>query len=348
MEEPHTNIGPRLDPGSYGIRIQAPVPRPSRPLASARARAGLPQRQEVNLATHSIHLADPDPHPVAKPSRRRGDGPRLVSAALAAAVLVAAVLILGPAGLIPFGLLLVLSTDPDDDNGRRSVILTRRNLGIAAVMALALAWLWLWHVDLTESMLVLIGGALIALPLALQDPAGHAAARRTVAITKRSLVLALWGLVVFVNLTYAYGQSWNMLAAVCLVLPLVLAVTRAWNARRGRLELGLLRHPQRRELRPHLVQALNIWLCCALLAGVVAAGGTHYARIGFSLDGAEFNALLATFAAGLALLAALALRPADASTWPPTRSWHCCRPTSRGSSPRPPARARTPSYSTPH
>ena len=176
------------------------------------------------MATHSIHLADPDPHPAAKPSRRRGDGPRLVIAALAAAVLVAAVLILGPAGLIPFGLLLVLSTDPDEDNGRRSVILTRRNLGVAAVMALALAWMWLWHVDLTESVLVLIGGALIALPLSLQDPAGHAAARRTVAITKRSLVLALWGLVVFVNLTYAYGQSWNMLAAVCLVLPLVLAV----------------------------------------------------------------------------------------------------------------------------
>ena len=261
------------------------------------------------MATHSIHLADPDLHPVAKPSPRRGDGPRLVIAALAAAVLVAALLILGPDGLIPFGLLLVLSTDPDDDNGRRSVILTRRNLGVAAVMALAFAWFWLWHVDLTESMQVLIGGALIALPLALQDPAGHAATRRTVAITKRSLVLALWGLVVFVNLTYAYGQSWNMLAAVCLVLPLVLAATRAWGARRGRLELGLLRHPHRRELRPHLVQALNIWLCCALLAGVVAAGGTHYARIGFSLNGAEFNALLATFAAGLALLAALALVP---------------------------------------
>ena len=126
------------------------------------------------MATHSIGLADPDLQRSPSRYRRRGDGPRLVIAALAAAVLVAAVLVLGLDGLIPFGLLLVFSADPDD-SGRRSVILTRRNLGVAAVMALAFAWFWLWHVDLTESMQVLIGGALIALPLALQDPAGHAA-----------------------------------------------------------------------------------------------------------------------------------------------------------------------------
>ena len=86
------------------------------------------------MATHSIHLADPDLQPVAKPSRRRGDGPRLVIAALAAAVLVAAVLVLGLDGLIPFGLLLAFSTDSDEEETRRSVILTRRNLGLAAAM----------------------------------------------------------------------------------------------------------------------------------------------------------------------------------------------------------------------
>lgn len=127
------------------------------------------------MASPSIYLADPDLQPVARPSPRRGDDPRLVMAALAAAGLVAALLILGPGGLIPFGLLLVLSTDPDDDNGRRSVVLTRRNLGVAVVMALAFAWFWWWQVDLSESMQALIGGALIALPLALQAPADHAA-----------------------------------------------------------------------------------------------------------------------------------------------------------------------------
>ena len=100
-----------------------------------------------------------------------------------------------------------------------------------------------------------------------------------------------------------------MLTAVCVVLPLVLAASRAWGARRGRLELGLLRHPLRREVRPHLVQGLNIWLCCALLGGVLAAGGAHYARIGFSLNAAQFDVVIAAFAAGLVLLAALALVP---------------------------------------
>ena len=67
----------------------------------------------------------------------------------------------------------------------------------------AFAWFWLWHLDLTESTLVLIAGALIALPLALQESAGDAARDRTVAVTKRSLILAIWGLVVFVYLYYA-------------------------------------------------------------------------------------------------------------------------------------------------
>jgi hypothetical protein len=88
-----------------------------------------------------------------------------------------------------------------------------------------------------------------------------------------------------------------------------LAASRAWRARRGRIELGLLRRPLRRELRPHLLQGLNIWLCCGLLGGVVAAGGVHYARIGFSLNAAQFNVVIAAFAAGVVLLAALAVVP---------------------------------------
>ncbi len=99
------------------------------------------------------------------------------------------------------------------------------------------------------------------------------------------------------------------LAAVSVVLPLSLAASRLWNARRGRIELGLLHHPLRREVRAHLVQAVNIWLLCALLAGVLAAGGTHSARIGYTLNAVEFNIMFAAFAAGLVLLAALALVP---------------------------------------
>src|SRR3954463_4580436 len=244
-----------------------------------------------------------------RPARQPGVRRRLVLMVLAVVVFIAALLVLGLDGLIPFGLLLAFSTDSDEEKARRSVILTRRNLGLAAAMVLAFAWFWLWQLELPESMLVVIAGALIALPLALQESARVAARDRTVVVTKRTLILALWGLVVFVFLYYEYGQSFNMLAAVCLVLPLGLAASRAWGARRGRIELGLLRHPLRRELRAHLVQGLNIWVCCGLLGGVLAAGGVHYARTGFSLNSAQMHGLIAAFAAGLVLLAALALVP---------------------------------------
>ena len=256
-------------------------------------------------ALHAEPATPPPAEPVRQPRIRR----RLVLTVLAVVALVAALLDFGLDGLIPFGLLLAFSTDPDEAETRRSVELTPRNLGLAAVISAAFAWFWLWHLDLTESTLVLVGGALIALPLALEDSGSRAASDRTIAVTKRSLILSIWGLVVFVYLYYAYGESLNMLAGVCLVLPLVLAASRVWGARRGRLEFGLLRHPFRREVRPHLAQALNIWLCCALLGGVVAAGGTHYARIWLSLHRTQFDVVIAAFAAGLVLLAALALVP---------------------------------------
>ncbi len=228
---------------------------------------------------------------------------------LAVVVFVAALLVLGLDGLIPFGLLLAFSTDSDDERSRRSISLSRRNLGLAAAMVAAFAWFWLWHLELAESTLLVIGGALMSLPLALEDSNDRAASERTVVVTKRSLTLAIWGLVVFVDLYYAQGQSFNMLTTVCVVVPLVLAASRAWGARRGRIEFGLLRHPLSQELRPHLMQGLNLWLCGALLGGVVAAGGTHFARIWLSLNHAQFLVMLAVFAAGLVLLAALAVVP---------------------------------------
>lgn len=236
-------------------------------------------------------------------------GRRLLLTGLAVVVLVAALLVVGLDGLIPFGLLLAFSADADEEESRRSVVVTPRNLALAVAMSAGLALFWLWHYDLTESMLVVIGGALIALPLALQDSGDHAASDRTIVVTKRSLILSIWGLVVFVYLYYAYGQSLNMLVTVCLVLPLILAASRAWGIRRGRIEFGLLRHPLSRRLRPHVAQALNIWLCCALLGGVLAAGGTHFARIWLSLNDAQFDVMIATLAAGLAVLAALAVVP---------------------------------------
>lgn len=241
---------------------------------------------------------------VIAPGSRR----RLILIALAVVVLVASVFG-GPYGLIPFGLLLAFSADADEEKARRSVIVSRRNLGLALVMAAVFTWFWLWQVDLGVATIVLVGGALIALPLALQETVGQAAGARTVTITQRSLILSISALVVFVALYSMRGENFTMLTAVCVMLPLVLAVSRAWGVRRGRIELGLLRHPWRRDLRPHLVQAINIWLCCALLACLVAVGAAHFARIGYSLNAGQFNLVMAVFAAGLVVLAALAVVP---------------------------------------
>ena len=243
------------------------------------------------------------------PNRRPRVWRRLVLTVLAAVTVVASLLVLGLVGLIPFGLLLAFSIGADDDETGRSVIGTRRNLGLAAAMVAAFVWFWWWHLDLPETVLVVIAGALIALPLALQESAGESGRGRTVVLTRRSLILSIWALVIFVALYYDYGQSFNVLTAVCVVLPAVLVVSRVWSARRGRVELGLLRHPLRRRLRPYLVQGLNIWLCCALLGGVIAAGATHYVRIGFAFNAAQFNVMIIVFASGLVLLAALALVP---------------------------------------
>ena len=125
---------------------------------------------------------------------------------LAVVVFVAAVLVLGLDGLIPFGLLLAFTTGSDDDEASRSVLRTPRNLGLAAAMAAALAVLWLWRLDLPESVVVAAAGALVALPIALQESAVDAARDRTVWVTRRSLILGLWGFVVMVHV-WAAGLS---------------------------------------------------------------------------------------------------------------------------------------------
>ena len=106
-----------------------------------------------------------------RPARQPGARRRLVLTVLAVVVFIAALLDpdLGKFGLIPFGLLLAFSVDSDEPESRRSVILTRRNVGLAAAMVAAFGWFWLWHLDLAESTLVAIAGVLIALPLALQE-----------------------------------------------------------------------------------------------------------------------------------------------------------------------------------
>ena len=91
-----------------------------------------------------LHAEPTSPLP-SEPTRQPRVGRRLVLTVLAVVVLVAAVLVVGLDGLIPFGLLLAFSADSDEEESRRSVVVTPRNLGLAVVMSAAFAWFWLWH-----------------------------------------------------------------------------------------------------------------------------------------------------------------------------------------------------------
>src|SRR5215210_5680768 len=95
--------------------------------------------------------------------------------------------------------------------------------------------------------------------------------RRSIALGKVNLLLALLGLLVLVG-AYWVGFLPEALALLLLVVPLVTAVSRVWHARRGGLEYEFLRHPLRRELRPHLLQCLNHWLFWALVGAAILAG----------------------------------------------------------------------------
>jgi hypothetical protein len=86
---------------------------------------------------------------------------------------------------------------------------------------------------------------------------------RPVALGKVNLLLALLGLILLIG-AYRLGFLPEALALLVLTISLVTLASRAWHARRGGLEYGLLRHPFRRELRPYLLQCLNHWLFWAL------------------------------------------------------------------------------------
>src|SRR5918997_4017023 len=103
---------------------------------------------------------------------------------------------------------------------------------------------------------------------------------RPLVLGKVNLLLALLALAVLA------GAYWmgilvpflpEALALLVLTLSLVTVASRAWHARRGGLEYGLLRHPLRRELRPYLLQCLNLWLFWALFGAAIVAG--TFARV---------------------------------------------------------------------
>src|SRR5215204_6204670 len=116
---------------------------------------------------------------------------------------------------------------------------------------------------------------MVTTPTRTETEKGKKGPSRPVALGKVNLLLALLAVLVLAG-TYWMGILTQFLpealALLVLTLSLVTVASRAWHARRGGLEYGLLRHPFRRELRPHLLQCINYWLFLALFGAAILAG----------------------------------------------------------------------------
>jgi murein DD-endopeptidase MepM/ murein hydrolase activator NlpD len=152
-------------------------------------------------------------------------------------------------------------------------------------------------------------------PTRTETEQGKKGSGRSIALGKVNVLVALLGLLVLAG-AYWINLLPEALALMILTLSLVTAASRAWHARRGGLEYGLLRHPFRWELRPYLLQCLNHWLFLALF-GVAIVAGTFAivpAQVGslFSLplpDRIPYRPLVIALGVGALVMAALALVP---------------------------------------
>jgi hypothetical protein len=138
---------------------------------------------------------------------------------------------------------------------------------------------------------------------------------RPVTLGKVNLLLALLGLLFLIG-AYRLTLLPEALALLVLTVSLVTLVSRAWQARRGGLEYGLLRHPFRRELRPYLLQCLNHWLFWALFGAAILAGTFALVPALVALllslplpDRIPYQPLVISLGAAALVMAALALIP---------------------------------------
>jgi Peptidase family M23 len=138
---------------------------------------------------------------------------------------------------------------------------------------------------------------------------------RPVALGKINLVLAILGLLLLIG-AYRITLLPEALALLILTVSLVTVLSRAWQARRGGLEYGLLRHPFRRELRPYLLQCLNHWLFWALFGAALLAGTFATVPAGVALvlslplpDRIPYQPLVISLGAAALVMAVLALIP---------------------------------------
>jgi murein DD-endopeptidase MepM/ murein hydrolase activator NlpD len=172
--------------------------------------------------------------------------------------------------VLVLGLLMLSTLEADESAPNLAVVISGRNvaLGAAALAAFvplaAGPGLLLGTFDLEIALLLagVLAAVVLGLALAVEAEAGAGPAR----LGKRELVLTVTVLLAFVA-SYHAGDLFLAMVALAVVLPLVLAVQLVRQARRGGLELGLVRRA------PYAAQAANVWLFVVLL-GAASLPGT--------------------------------------------------------------------------
>ena len=187
------------------------------------------------------------------------------------------------------------------------------------------------------------GVAAVTLPLALRESPlrDSEVAPGRLRVTRRNIALAFTGLITLA-LMHNAGNTHLALLALAIAFPLLLGVLRLWQARRGRVQLGLWRQPFAAEFRSYRIQILNQWLLLALVGATLITGAYDIERASFPEW--AFNA---AFLIGLVALAALATVPLKGvrlattswssrarPSWPPRSSGSTRRPLIRSQSTR--------------
>lgn len=222
-------------------------------------------------------------------------------------------------GLPLLGLLAAWSARPDKSEVR-SLSTHPRNLMIGSLVVAAFAVVAFRHrllrllivtfgVGLQSMVVTLLAIVVLTLPLAMVEstkrnesmPVGRPI------VTKRNLLLALTGLVTAATWHATVGQSFVVVAALVLVLPLFATASRLLYHGQGRLLKGFWRHPLHTGSMWHRLQALNLLLVSALLGLAMFTGVFDIIRLYLPVGG--YPVFQAAFFAGLVALAILAFVP---------------------------------------
>jgi hypothetical protein len=218
------------------------------------------------------------------------------------------------------GLALAAGSPPDYVTDAKPVARRPRNLvlGILILIFLGIVVLqprqnlWLvelFRLEIAGLVVALLAVAALALPLVMADSATlikDLPGSRLV-LTRRNLMLCLTVAVTVAGWYAGPAQSFLAIAALVLGLPIPLAVSRLLAARRGRLELGLLRQPLGANLLAHRLQFLNVLLVCVLLASTLFTGAYDAAALDFSKDTHRIFQVL--FLGGLLVVLLVAVVP---------------------------------------